>query len=93
MLPGFQRFDPCEWGLGVEIRGHKQPHWTGAANSPGTYGHFGRSGSFFWVDPGAGVVCAGLGGRPFGPWAAQRWPVLADAVLAELAASGSGPTR
>jgi CubicO group peptidase (beta-lactamase class C family) len=89
VLPGFRRFDPCEWGLGVEIRGHKQPHWTGPANSPETYGHFGRSGSFFWVDPAARVVCAGLGDRPFGPWAAQAWPALADAVLSEVV----GPTR
>ena len=36
----------------------------------------------------AGVVCAGLSDRPFGPWAARAWPVLADAVLAEY---GSGP--
>jgi CubicO group peptidase (beta-lactamase class C family) len=91
VLPGFRRFDPCEWGLGVEIRGGKQPHWTGPANSPETYGHFGRSGSFFWVDPAAGVVCAGLGDRPFGPWAAQAWPALADAVLSEVV--GGGGTR
>jgi CubicO group peptidase (beta-lactamase class C family) len=91
VLPGFGRFDPCPWGLGVEIRGDKQPHWTGSANSPETYGHFGRSGSFLWVDPVAGVACIGLGDRPFGPWAAARWPVLADAVLFEVA--GRGPTR
>ncbi len=93
MLPGFGRFDPCPWGLGVEIRGEKHPHWTGSANSPATFGHFGQSGSFLWVDPEARVVCAGLGDRPFGPWAARSWPVLADAVLAEVAAGspGSGP--
>ncbi|HEV3130976.1 MAG TPA: serine hydrolase domain-containing protein [Acidimicrobiales bacterium] len=92
VLPGFQRFEPCDWGLGVEIRGHKQPHWTGTANSPATYGHFGRSGSFLWVDPVAGVVCAGLSDRPFGPWAARSWPQLADAVLEEWArAPGGGP--
>jgi CubicO group peptidase (beta-lactamase class C family) len=85
VLPGFQRFDPCDWGLGVEIRGGKQPHWTGAANHPATFGHFGRSGSFFWVDPVAGVACAGLADRPFGPWAARAWPALADSVLAEVA--------
>ena len=86
VLPGFQRFDPCDWGLGVEIRGRKQPHWTGAANSPSTFGHFGRSGSFVWVDPDAGVLCAGLSDRPFGLWAVRSWPVLADAVLADAAA-------
>ncbi|MGH9080471.1 MAG: serine hydrolase [Acidimicrobiales bacterium] len=85
VLPGFRRFEPCEWGLGVEVRGHKQPHWTGTANSPTTYGHFGRSGSFLWVDPEAGVICAGLSDQPFGAWAARNWPVLADAVLADAA--------
>jgi len=91
VLPGFQRFDPCPWGLGVEIRGTKQPHWTGTANSPATFGHFGRSGAFLWVDPEAGVACAGLSSRPFGPWAAQAWPALADSVLAGVA--GWGPLR
>jgi CubicO group peptidase (beta-lactamase class C family) len=85
VLPGFQRFDPCDWGLGVEIRGHKQPHWTGTTNSPATFGHFGGSGSFLWVDPVAGVLCGGLSDRPFGPWAVRSWPALADAVLAECA--------
>jgi CubicO group peptidase (beta-lactamase class C family) len=84
VLPGFGRFDPCEWGLGVEIRGHKWPHWTGATNSPATFGHFGRSGSFFWIDPEAGAGCAGLADRSFGPWAAAAWPALSDAVLDEL---------
>lgn len=88
VLPGFQRFDPCPWGLGVEIRGVKQPHWTGVTNSPATFGHFGRSGSFLWVDPVAGVVGAGLSDRTFGPWAVRSWPPLADAVLAEVAAAG-----
>jgi CubicO group peptidase (beta-lactamase class C family) len=88
VLPGFGRFTPCEWGLGVEVRGHKQPHWTGSANSPETYGHFGRSGSFLWVDPVAGVLCVGLGDRPFGPWSARAWPGRADAVLAGVAVTG-----
>ncbi len=91
VLPGFGPFDPCDWGLGVEIRGAKHPHWTGAANSPATYGHFGRSGSFLWVDPVAGVLCAGLADRPFGVWASRAWPALADAVLAELAITPGGP--
>ncbi len=86
VLPGFGRFDPCDWGLGVEIRGAKDPHWTGRHNSPATFGHFGQSGSFVWIDPVAGLACAGLADRPFGPWAAEAWPQLADAVLAEAAA-------
>ena len=83
VLPGFGRFAPCDWGLGVEIRGTKHPHWTGTANSPATFGHFGRSGSFLWVDPEVGMACACVSDRPFGPWAAELWPRLADALLAE----------
>ncbi|MDA8290957.1 MAG: serine hydrolase [Actinomycetota bacterium] len=82
VLPGFGRQEPCDWGLGVEIRGRKSPHWTGARNSPETFGHFGQSGTFLWVDPGARVACALLTDRPFGPWAAEAWPRLSDAVLA-----------
>jgi CubicO group peptidase (beta-lactamase class C family) len=82
VLPGYRRFDPCDWGLGCEVRGDKRPHWTGTSNSPSTFGHFGQSGSFVWVDPAAGMVCASLSDRAFGPWAARAWPVLSDAVLA-----------
>lgn len=85
VLPGFGRQDPCDWGLGFEIRDAKHPHWTGRHNSPGTFGHFGQSGGFLWVDPDAGAACAVLTDRPFGPWAIEAWPSLADAVLSELA--------
>lgn len=82
VLPGFGPFDPCDWGLGFELRDAKAPHWTGTHNSPATFGHFGRSGGFIWVDPVAEVACAALTDRAFGPWARAAWPVLADAVLA-----------
>jgi CubicO group peptidase (beta-lactamase class C family) len=81
ILPGFGRFAPCPWGLGPEVRGTKHPHWTGAANAPATYGHFGSSGSFLWVDPVAGLAAVSLADRPFGPWAARAWPELADLLL------------
>ena len=84
VVPGFGRQDPCDWGLGPEIRGNKSPHWTGLTNSPSTYGHFGQSGSFLWVDPAAGVAMVGLSSTPFGPWAKGAWPSLSDAVLAAI---------
>jgi CubicO group peptidase (beta-lactamase class C family) len=85
VLPGFGRQEPNDWGLGFEIRDGKQPHWTGAGNSAGTFGHFGQAGGFLWVDPAAGLACACLTDRAFSEWAAQVWPELSDRVLAEHA--------
>jgi len=84
VLPGFGRQRPMDWGLGFELRDHKSPHWTGHANSPSTFGHFGATGSFLWVDPQIDLACAALSGRDFGPWAAEAWPVLSDAVYEEF---------
>ncbi len=83
MLPGYGAQDPNDWGLGFEIRGHKSPHWTGSANSPATFGHFGQSGTMLWIDPEARLGLVALADRDFGEWAAQGWPALSDAVLAE----------
>ncbi len=85
VLPGFGRQEPNDWGLGLELRDGKAPHWTGSQNSPRTFGHFGRSGTFLWVDPEAGIALVCLTDRAFGDWAVTAWPRLADAVLAELA--------
>lgn len=82
VLPGFGRHDPNPWGLGVEVRGAKQPHWTGRANSAATFGHFGRSGTFLWVDPAAGLATVVLTDEPFGVWATSAWPTLSDLVVA-----------
>lgn len=85
VLPGVGRYDPLDWGLGFEVRDDKSPHWTGTRNSAATFGHFGGSGSFLWVDPDAGLACAALSGREFGPWALAAWPAFSDAVLEEFA--------
>lgn len=84
VLPGFGRQKPNDWGLGFEIRDHKTPHWTGANSSPRTFGHFGQSGTFLWVDPDAGAAAVALTDRDFGQWAAEVWPPFTDAVLAEV---------
>jgi CubicO group peptidase (beta-lactamase class C family) len=81
VIPGLGRFDPCDWGLGFELRDGKSPHWTGAGNSPGTFGHFGGSGAFLWVDPDAGIALGCLTDLEFGQWALEAWPALSDAVL------------
>jgi CubicO group peptidase (beta-lactamase class C family) len=84
VLPDLGRMDPNDWGLGFELRDEKSPHWTGAYNSPRTFGHFGGSGTFLWVDPEACVALACLTDLEFGEWAKEAWPRLSDAVLAEL---------
>ncbi|MEL7158422.1 MAG: serine hydrolase domain-containing protein [Actinomycetota bacterium] len=84
VLPGYRKQTPNPWGLGFEIRGGKQPHWSSRFNSPATFGHFGRAGTLIWVDPVAQVGCVALSDRDFGPWAQQAWPPMADAVLAEV---------
>ena len=84
VLPGIGRLEPNDWGLGFELKDAKQPHWTGTRNSPRTFGHFGGSGTFLWVDPelDAALVC--LTDREFDAWALDAWPRLSDAVIAEL---------
>jgi CubicO group peptidase (beta-lactamase class C family) len=84
VLPGFGRQSPNDWGLGFELRDAKTPHWTGSRNSPRTFGHFGRSGTFLWVDPEVGIALGVLSDRAFGDWAKQAWPRLSDAVLREV---------
>ena len=83
VLPGYGAQDPNPWGLGVEVRGRKDPHWTAPANSPETWGHFGRAGTFVWWDPGVSLGLVVLTDREFGPWAIDAWPQLAAAVLDE----------
>ena len=87
VLPGYGRQDPNDWGLGFELRDGKAPHWTGARNSPRTFGHFGRAGTFLWVDPEAGLACACLTDRDFGDWSREAWPVFSDAVLESFGGS------
>lgn len=83
VLPGLGRMEPNDWGLTLELRGGKAPHWTGSRNSRRTFGHFGASGTFLWVDPERGLACGVLTGRRFGDWAKETWPALSDAVLTE----------
>jgi CubicO group peptidase (beta-lactamase class C family) len=89
VLPGWGRQDPCPWGLGPEIRGTKSPHWSGGTAPAATYGHFGASGSFLWVDPDHAIACVVLTDRAFGDWALTEWPGFSDRVRAHF----SGASR
>lgn len=90
IVPGVGRYERCSWGLGIEVKGNKVPHWTGTTNSPLAFGHFGGAGTFVWVDLGvarhSALACVALTDRPFDEWAAQAlvlWPQLSDAAVAQ----------
>ncbi|MCB1290227.1 serine hydrolase domain-containing protein [Mycolicibacterium sp.] len=86
VVPGYGMQRPNDWGLGFEIRDAKSPHWTAAGNSPATYGHFGQTGTFLWVDPTADLALVVLTDRDFGDWAKPLWPALSGEVLREFGA-------
>ena len=83
VVPGFGRQATNDWGLGFEIRDSKSPHWTGAGNSPATYGHFGRSRH----------VPLGRPGGPARAGRAHRHRVRAVGQGRVAAAGGRGPAR
>ena len=90
VLPNHGRFEPLDWGLGVQLN-TQPPSWMGSRASDRAFGHFGGTGTFLWVDPDAHVVCAALTEREFGEWARVAWPILSDAILDELAAAPARP--
>jgi CubicO group peptidase (beta-lactamase class C family) len=87
VIPGMGRFDPNDWGLGFELRDEKPGHWSGTSVSSRTFGHWGGSGAFLWVDPEADLALGVLSDREFGDWAKQAWPRLSDAVYEEAASA------
>lgn len=84
VLPGYGSQRPNPWGLGVEIRGDKSPHWTGTDAPAQTFGHFGQSGTYVLIDRLNALFVVYLGDRPFGPWAVDAWAPFNDAIRREI---------
>jgi CubicO group peptidase (beta-lactamase class C family) len=80
VIPEMGRFDPNDWGLGFELKDGKPGHWSGTKTSPRTFGHWGGSGTFVWVDPEAELALGVLTDLEFGDWAKTAWPRLSDTV-------------
>lgn len=78
IVPGFGRFSPCAWGLGVEIRGEKY-HWMGDW-PPSSFGHFGRSGALLLVNVQEGICLVATSTVEFGPWARDLWPAWSSSA-------------
>lgn len=77
-------WDACPWGLGLDVRGRREPHWTGDALTPTANTHFGSSGTLAWIDRerGVGLVVLASRGSYSGWWAqAGGWADLGAAVL------------
>ena len=87
ILPGWGFQKDNLWATGVELHGHKFPHWMPPDFPPGVFGHFGQSGSFIWVDRASGSAGVFLGGAPFGPKHREIWPQL-NAEIRQLALLG-----
>ena len=90
VLPDYGRFDPMDWGLGFELKDDKEGHWSGTLTSPRTFGHFGGSGTFLWVDPDRALSLVVLTDREFGDWSKTVWPALSDAALSEESRAAAG---
>jgi len=84
VLPGIGRFDPLDWGLGVERNFGRPRHWAGE-RVPGTaFGHFGGAGTFLWADHGMSLGAVCLTDRDFGEWSLAAWPPLCDEIVADF---------
>lgn len=83
ILPGWGTYKHNTFGIGFEIKGNKQPHWTGSISSPETFGHFGQSGAFIFHDPINMVSACCVTNKDFAPWAKLTYPVLSDKIYEE----------
>jgi CubicO group peptidase (beta-lactamase class C family) len=81
------RWPVASWGLGWEVKGAKQRHWTGDLTSPRTFCHFGAAGTLVWADPDRDVALAVFGNRTtyhLWPFVPARWARLSNALIAAV---------
>lgn len=74
---------PGYWGLGWEVKGTKQRHWTGNRTSAQTWVHWGFAGTLCWVDPTRELGVAVFANRSVSSgwmFRPQRWAQLSDAL-------------
>jgi CubicO group peptidase (beta-lactamase class C family) len=86
--PGLGPQNPLDWGLGFDLRSTKEPSWMGETAGPASFGHFGGTGTFLWVDPVLQRGVVALTDRGFDEWALAAWIPFNDAVLGELRGAG-----
>ena len=81
VVPGYGRFAPCPWGLGLEFVARRLR--TGPRPTPrrARLDDFGQSGSFVWADRDLGASAAFVGAEPFGQWHHDNWSALNASLL------------
>lgn len=72
IVPGYGMQKPNTWGLGFELKGSKENHWTGKSMPEETAGHFGMAGTYLWIIPGHSAMVT-LTDKKFGDWAKPLW--------------------
>ncbi|HEY1480878.1 MAG TPA: serine hydrolase domain-containing protein [Gaiellales bacterium] len=88
-VAGVASWDACTWGLGLDVRGTREPHWTGSALAASANTHFGSSGTLAWIDRerGIGLVALANRGSYSGWWSRPGgWADLTAAVVAAFSA-------
>jgi beta-lactamase class C len=81
----------CPWGLGPDIRGQKQPHWSPSNAAPESFGHAGASGCVAWHDPASDLSYAMMGTRTAANgWLLRHSPALSAALIQGGLAYSSG---
>ena len=77
----------CAWGLCVEVRGDKTPHWTPPQASATSFGHLGSSGCLVWYDADSGATWTVLGARTTdSAWLLRHGTQIGVAALGPAAA-------
>lgn len=72
----------CAWGMIVEVRGNKRPHWSPPTASPTSFGQIGASGCVAWHDPTRGASWAVLAPRTTdNGWLIRHGGAIGAAVL------------
>lgn len=88
-------YTDCPWGLGPDIYGVKQPHWSPPNAAPESFGHAGASGCIAWHDPASDRSYAIMGTRTAANgWLLRHAPALGAALLVtEGTLQGSATNR
>jgi beta-lactamase class C len=74
-------WEPCPWGLSIEVQGGKHPHW-GPSDLPESFGQIGSSGCLAWFDPASEIGWAFIGTRTTeGGWLLRHGAKIAQTAL------------